>query len=103
MAGGQGDQHGTILSVTLSGWLSHYWGHSSLLKRVIRRYVLATIEELSIMTRKLMKTALLSGAAILALGLGIAPAAAATTDASSSSSSASSAGPTAQTTTTSAD
>lgn len=55
------------------------------------------------MTRKLMKTALLSGAAILALGLGIAPAAAATTDASSSSSSASSAGPTAQTTTTSAD
>ena len=57
------------------------------------------------MTRKLMKAALLSGAAALALGVGAVPAFAATTDASSSSSSASSSsvGPTSQTTKSSAE
>lgn len=53
------------------------------------------------MTRKLMKTALLSGAAALALGIGAGPAFAATTGTSSASDS--SVGPTSQTTQTTAE
>ncbi|WP_407889099.1 WxL domain-containing protein [Levilactobacillus sp. N40-8-2] len=55
------------------------------------------------MTRKLMKAALLSGAAALALGIGAGPAFAATTGTSSASASDSSVGPTSQTTQTTAE
>jgi len=57
------------------------------------------------MTRRLMKTALLGGAALLALGFGVVPVAAATTDTSSSdsTSSSSSVGPTSESTTTTAE
>lgn len=56
------------------------------------------------MTRRLMKTALLGGAALLALGFGVAPVLADTTDTSSSdSSSSSSVGPTSESTSTTAE